>query len=30
LVHGEQLDAGDDYVDYRMADGTEWRDGVPF
>ena len=30
LVHGEQVDAGEDYVDYRMPDGTEWRDGVPF
>jgi len=28
LVHGEQLDVGDDWVSYRMPDGTEWRDGV--
>jgi len=28
LVHGEQLDVGDDWVSYRMPDGTEWRDGA--
>lgn len=27
LVAGEQVDAGDDFVTYRMADGQEWRDG---
>ena len=30
LVHGEQIDAGEDWVDYRMPNGDEWRDGVPF
>jgi len=29
LVPGEQLDAGEDWVGYRMRDGSEWRDGVP-
>ena len=29
LIPGEQLDAGEDWVSYRLADGTEWRDGVP-
>ena len=29
LVPGEQIDAGEDWVDYRMPDGVEWRDGVP-
>ncbi len=29
LIDGEQLDAGEDWVSYRIADGTEWRDGVP-
>jgi len=29
LVPGEQLDAGEDWVRYRMRDGSEWRDGVP-
>lgn len=28
LVPGEQIDAGDDWVGYRMADGSTWRDGV--
>ncbi len=28
LVPGEQIDAGEDWVSYRMPDGTEWRDGV--
>jgi len=32
LIHGEQIDADTDagWVEYRMADGTTWRDGVPF
>ena len=25
----EQVDAGEDWVSYRLPDGTEWRDGVP-
>ena len=28
LVPGEQADAGEDWVSYRMPDGSEWRDGV--
>ena len=28
LVPGEQLDAGEDWVSYRLPDGSEWRDGV--
>ncbi len=28
LVHGEQVDAGEDWIAYRMPDGSEWRDGV--
>lgn len=28
LVHGEQIDAGEDWVSYRLPDGSEWRDGV--
>ena len=28
LVPGEQIDAGDDWVAYKMADGSTWRDGV--
>lgn len=28
LVPGEQIDAGDDWVAYKMADGSIWRDGV--
>lgn len=28
LVPGEQVDAGEDWVSYRMRDGSEWRDGV--
>lgn len=28
LIPGEQIDAGEDWVSYRMPDGTEWRDGV--
>jgi len=28
LVHGEQIDAGDDWVAYRMPDGSVWRDGA--
>lgn len=26
LVHGEQVDAGDTWLEYAMADGTTWRD----
>ena len=29
LIHGEQIDAGEDWVSYTMRDGAEWRDGVP-
>lgn len=29
LVPGEQLDAGDDWVSYRLPDGSVWRDGAP-
>ncbi len=29
LIPGEQVDAGEDWVSYRMRDGEEWRDGVP-
>jgi hypothetical protein len=28
LVHGEQVDAGEDWVNYQLIDGSEWRDGV--
>lgn len=28
LVHGEQIDAGEDWVAYRLPLGVEWRDGV--
>jgi hypothetical protein len=28
LVAGEQVDAGDDWVSYRMPSGQEWRDGI--
>lgn len=28
LVPGQQVDAGEDWVSYRMPDGSEWRDGV--
>jgi hypothetical protein len=28
LVAGEQIDAGDDWVSYRLRSGEEWRDGV--
>jgi hypothetical protein len=28
LVPGDQIDAGEDWVSYRLPDGTEWRDGV--
>lgn len=28
LIHGEQTDAGEDWVAYRLPDGSEWRDGV--
>lgn len=28
LVHAEQVDAGEDWVAYRLPDGSEWRDGV--
>ena len=28
LVPGEQIDAGEDWVSYRLRDGTQWRDGV--
>lgn len=27
LIKGEQIDAGYDWVEYRMPDGTIWRDG---
>lgn len=27
LVPGEQIDAGADWIEYRMPDGTTWRDG---
>lgn len=27
LVDGDQVDAGDDWVEYQMPDGTLWRDG---
>ena len=27
LVPGEQIDAGADFVEYRMSDGSIWRDG---
>ena len=29
LVPGEQIDAGEDWVSYRLRDGDEWRDGPP-
>ena len=29
LIHGEQIDAGEDWVSYALRDGSEWRDGVP-
>jgi hypothetical protein len=29
FVAAEQIDAGEDWVSYRLPDGTEWRDGVP-
>ena len=29
LVQGEQVDAGEDWVSYRLLDGSAWRDGVP-
>jgi hypothetical protein len=28
LVPGEQVDAGEDWVEYRLEDETVWRDGV--
>ena len=28
LVPGEQIDAGEDWVSYRLPDGAAWRDGV--
>ena len=28
LVPGEQLDAGEDWVSYRLSDGSTWQDGV--
>ncbi|NCY25075.1 MAG: oxidoreductase [Alphaproteobacteria bacterium] len=28
LVAGEQLDAGEDWVSYRLPDGSTWQDGV--
>jgi hypothetical protein len=28
LVPGEQIDAGEDWVSYRMRDDTDWRDGT--
>jgi len=27
LINGEQIDAGSDWVEYRMKDGSIWRDG---
>lgn len=27
LIQGEQIDAGDDWVEYRLKDGAVWRDG---
>lgn len=29
FVPGKQVDAGDDWVEYQMPDGSTWRDGVP-
>jgi hypothetical protein len=29
LVHGQQTDAGEGWVEYRLADGSSWRDGGP-
>jgi hypothetical protein len=28
LIHGAQTDAGDGWVEYKMADGSNYRDGV--
>jgi hypothetical protein len=28
LIPGEQLDAGEDWVSYRLPDGSTWRDGA--
>jgi hypothetical protein len=28
LIAGEQINAGEDWVSYRLPDGTEWRDGA--
>ena len=28
FIAGEQEDAGEDWVSYRLRDGVEWRDGV--
>jgi hypothetical protein len=28
LIAGEQIDAGEDWVEYRMPDGSTWRDGA--
>jgi hypothetical protein len=28
LIAGEQIDAGDDWVSYRLPDGSIWRDGA--
>lgn len=32
MIHGEQIDSAQDgtWVEYRMKDGTTWRDGIPF
>ena len=27
LIPGEQIDAGEDWVSYRLRDGSEWLDG---
>jgi hypothetical protein len=29
LIAGEQVDAGEDWVGYRMPDGSVWCDGTP-
>ena len=29
FVAAEQIDAGEDWVSYRLPDGTGWRDGAP-
>jgi hypothetical protein len=30
FIAAEQIDAGEDWVSYRMPDGSEWRDGATF